>query len=105
MIRTLQQDSRFMKINFIVIISLATITMVITLVPGIFDNADVNNANIFATVHEPGFLGRFSGGDSIKMTDVNQLAARQLQQQRLPDFLMPYVTQRAGQALVQRAIL
>ena len=94
-----------MKIIFIVIISLATITMVITLVPGIFDNADVNNANIFATVHEPGFLGRFSGGDSIKMTDVNQLAARQLQQQRLPDFLMPYVTQRAGQALVQRAIL
>lgn len=94
-----------MKIVFIVIISLATITMVITLVPGIFDNADVNNANLFATVHEPGFFGRFSGGSQIKMTDVNQLASRQLQQQRLPDFLMPYVTQRAGQALVQRAIL
>lgn len=94
-----------MKIVFIVIISLATITMVITLVPGIFDNAEVNDASVFATVHEPGFFGRFGSGTPIKMTDVNQLAARQLQQQRLPDFLMPYVTQRAGQALVQRAIL
>ena len=105
MIRTLQQDSRFMKIVFIVIISLATITMVITLVPGIFDNAEVNDVNVFATVHKPGFWGRFGGGTPIEMTDVNDLASRQLQQQRLPDFLMPYVTQRAGQALVQRAIL
>lgn len=94
-----------MKIVFIVIISLATVTMVITLVPGIFDNAEVNDANLFATVHKPGFWGRFGGGTPIEMTDVNDLASRQLQQQRLPDFLMPYVTQRAGQALVQRAIL
>lgn len=105
MIRTLQQDSRLMKIIFAVIIGLATITMVITLVPGIFDNAAANDANVFATVREPGFLGRFGSGTPIKMTEVNQLAARQLQQQHLPDFLMPYMTQRAGQVLVQRAIL
>lgn len=94
-----------MKIIFAVIISLATITMVITLVPGIFDNAETNDATVFATVHEPGFFGRFGGGTPIKMTEVNQLAERQLQQQRLPDFLLPYMTQRAGQVLVQRAIL
>jgi len=105
MIRTLQQDSRLMKILFAVIIGLATITMVITLVPGIFDNASSSDGTVFATVREPGILGRFGSGTPIKMTDVTQLASRQLQQQRLPDFLLPYMTQRAGQTLVQRAIL
>ena len=105
MIRTLQQDNRLMKILFAVIIGLATITMVITLVPGIFDNASSGDGTVFATVREPGILGRFGSGTPIKMTDVQQLASRQLQQQRLPDFLLPYMSQRAGQTLVQRAIL
>jgi len=106
MIRILQQDNRITKILFAVIIGFAVITMVITLVPGVFDNASVNDANVFATVREPGLFGRF-GIDStaVKMTDVNQLAARQLQQQRLPEFLLPYMSQRAGQVLVQRQIL
>jgi len=105
MIRTLQQDSRLMKIIFAVIIGLASITMVITLVPGIFDSGVTSDVSVFAVVHKPGFLGRFGSGTPIKMTEVNQLAARQLQQQHLPDFLLPYMTQRAGQVLVQRAIL
>lgn len=94
-----------MKIVFIVIISLATVTMVITLVPGIFDNAEMNDASVFATVHEPGFLGRFGSGTPVKMTEVNQMASRLLQQQHLPDFLLPYMTQRAGQMLVQQTVL
>jgi peptidyl-prolyl cis-trans isomerase D len=106
MIRILQQDNRITKILFAVIIGFAIITMVITLVPGVFDNSATNDPNIFATVHEPGILGRFGWNSStIKMTEVNQLATRQLQQQRLPEFLMPYMTQRAGQVLVQRQIL
>jgi peptidyl-prolyl cis-trans isomerase D len=106
MIRTLQQDSRLMKIIFAVIIGLAAITMVITLVPGIFDNAATGDTAVYATVREPGLLGRL-GSDSIpiKSTEVNQLAQRQLQQQHLPDFLLPYMAQRSGQILVQRAIL
>src|SRR5690242_21395426 len=108
MIRILQQDNRLIKIIFIVIITVACVTMVITLVPGIFDNADTAggpNGN-YATVRGPGFFGRFVGGSiPIKETDVDQLAQRQLQQQKLPDFLMPYMKQRAGQVLVQRAIL
>jgi len=106
MIRILQQDNRITKILFAVIIGFAVVTMVITLVPGIFDNSSTNDANAFATVREPGFLGRF-GIDSttVRMTEVNQLAARQLQQQRLPEFLLPYMSQRAGQILVQRQIL
>ena len=106
MIRILQQDNRITKIIFAVIIGFAVVTMVITLVPGIFDNASADNPTVFATVRQPGVFGRLIGESTpIKMTEVNQLAARQLQQQRLPEFLMPYVSQRAGQILVQRAIL
>lgn len=107
MIRTLQQDSRTMKILFAVIIGAAAITMVITLVPGIFDNAgSTNDSTVYATVREPGFFGRMIGDStSIKTTEVNQLAERQLQQQHLPEQLMPYLVPRAGQILVQRAIL
>jgi peptidyl-prolyl cis-trans isomerase D len=107
MIRLLQQDSRTMKILFAVIIGAAAITMVITLVPGIFDNSGAtNDATVFATVKEPGFFGRTIGESTpIKTAEVNQLAARQLQQQHLPEQLMPYLLPRAGQILVQRAIL
>ena len=105
MIRFLQQNNRVTKTIFGVIIGLAVITMVITLVPGIFDNASTNDSNVFAVVHNPGFLGRFEGGTPIKQDQVARLAQRQLQQQNLPAFLVPYVEQRAGQLLVQREIL
>jgi peptidyl-prolyl cis-trans isomerase D len=106
MIRILQQDNRITKIIFAVIIGFAVVTMVITLVPGIFDNASTGDATVFATVREPGLLGRFASDSiPIKATEVQQLAQRQLQQQHLPDFLLPYMSQRAGQILVQRAIL
>jgi len=107
MIRILQQDNRVIKIIFAVIITVACVTMVITLVPGIFDNTGESGPNgNYAVVRGPGLLGRFAS-DSIpvKETEVQELAQRQLQQQHLPDFLMPYMTQRAGQVLVQRAIL
>src|SRR5580698_7406759 len=106
MIRLLQQDNRIMKIIFAVIIGLAAITMVITLVPGIFDNTGTTDSTNFATVKEPGFFGRtFGEATPIKTVEVNQIAARQLQQQHLPEQLMPYLLPRAGQILVQRAIL
>lgn len=106
MIRILQQDNRITKILFAVIIGFAIITMVITLVPGVFDSSSVNDANTFAVVREPGLLGRLGiDSSTVRMNEVNQLAARQLQQQRLPEFLLPYMSQRAGQILVQRQIL
>jgi peptidyl-prolyl cis-trans isomerase D len=106
MIRLLQQDSRLMKWIFAVIIGFAAVTMVITLVPGIFDNASGSDATVYATVREPGYFGRVFGESTpIKTSEVNQIAARQLQQQRLPESLMPYLLPRAGQILVQRAIL
>jgi len=106
MIRILQQDNRITKVIFAVIIGFAVITMVITLVPGIFDNASTNDAAVFATVKQPGYFGRVFGESTpIKTTEVNQLASRQLQQQHFPDALLPYFVPRGGQILVQRAIL
>jgi peptidyl-prolyl cis-trans isomerase D len=106
MIRILQQDNRITKIIFAVIIGLAVITMVITLVPGIFDNTTTNDATVYATVREPGAFGRVLGESTpIKAVEVNQLATRQLQQQHLPEQLLPYLLPRAAQILVQRAIL
>ncbi len=107
MIRFLQQNTRATKIIFAVIIGLAVVTMVITLIPGIFDNANPgDNSGVYATVHNPGLLGRLTSDTStVKLTQVNQLAQRQLQQQRLPEMLLPYMADRAGQILVQREIL
>ena len=107
MIRILQQDSRLIKMIFAVIIGLAVITMVITLVPGIFDNRNAgSDGTVFATVREPGVLGRVSGeSTAIKTSEVSQLAERQLQQQRLPAQFVSLFMNRAGQMLVQRAIL
>ena len=106
MIRLLQQNSSAVKFIFAFIIIAAIGTMVITLVPGIFDTAATGGtSDVFATVHDPGWMGRLESGSTIKETEVAQLASRQLQQQNLPEMLMPYMEQRAGQILVQREIL
>jgi peptidyl-prolyl cis-trans isomerase D len=105
MIRFLQQNNRFTKVLFALIIGAAVVTMVITLVPGIFDNTVGSNPNVYASVHSPGFWGRFSSGSDVKTDEVNLLAQRQMAQQHFPDFYLPFMVQRAGQILVQGAIL
>jgi len=106
MIRFLQQDNKLVKILFGVIIGAAVISMVIYLVPGLMDNTTGTDATVYATVREPGLTGRLFGETSpIKTDEVTRLAQRQLQQQRLPDFLLSYMMNRAGQIMVQRTIL
>jgi peptidyl-prolyl cis-trans isomerase D len=107
MIRILQQDNKATKIIFAVIIGAACLSMVAYLIPGIGDNSGSSNAaGVYATVRDPGILGKFNGDSTpIKTVEVSQAAQQQLQQQRLPDFLLPYMMQRAGTMLVQRAIL
>jgi peptidyl-prolyl cis-trans isomerase D len=92
---------------FGVIISAACISMVIYLVPGLMsDNSGGSSATVYATVREPGAWGRLFGESTpVKSEEVAKLAQRQLQQQHYPDFLLPYMMQRAGQILVQRAML
>ncbi len=106
MIRILQQDSRVIKIIFALIIGAAIVTMVITLVPGIFDNGDTSNPTAYATVHTPGILGRILGETTtISADEVQRAAEQQMQQQQLPDFYLQFVMERAGQLQVERAVL
>lgn len=106
MIRSLQQDNRASKAIFAVVIGFAILAMVVTLVPGIFDNSTVNNGQTFATVRGPGFFGRF-GGDSETITnaEVENTARAMLQRNQLPDMYLPLVLPQAGQQQVERAIL
>jgi peptidyl-prolyl cis-trans isomerase D len=91
---------------FGVIIGAACVAMVLYLVPGLMDNPMGTSATVYATVREPGAWGRLFGASTdIKTDDVTKLAERQLQQQHYPDFLLPYMMQRSGQVLVQRAML
>ena len=105
MIRVLQQNNKIVKILFAVIIGAAVVTMVITLVPGIFDNvgAGGDNGN-YATVHRPGVLGRFQS-EPVLQTEVTRAAQQQMAQQKLPPFLLQYVESRVSQQLIQESIL
>lgn len=97
---------------FGVIIGAAVISMVIYLVPGLMtDNSSGADArNLYATVHAPGWMGRMFGESTpVKTEDVVRLAQRQMQQQHFPESmlrsLLPYMMNRAGQVMVERAIL
>jgi peptidyl-prolyl cis-trans isomerase D len=104
MIRFLQKDSRTVKAIFIVIISVACVTMVITLVPGIFSD-QVSSSDTYATIHGAGFFGRLLGSsDEVSTQEVQQLAQRMMQRQQLPDFVLPFMMQRVGQGLIQQHI-
>jgi peptidyl-prolyl cis-trans isomerase D len=111
MIRFLQQDNKAVKIMFAVIIGAACVSMVVYLVPGLMsDNSSGSNATVYATVREPGVLGRIFGQSAeIKTDDVTKLAQRQLERQHIPDTMMssllPYMMDRSGEILVQRAML
>ena len=105
MIRFLQKDSRVIKGVFIVIIGLACVTMVITLVPGIFAD-QATGSDTYASVRPAGYLGRFVGSaKDITTREVTQIAGRMAQQQHLPEQYAPLLMPRAGQALIQREIL
>lgn len=105
MIRFLQQDSRIVKGIFVALIAVVAILMVITLVPGIFADQGTGS-NDFATVHSDNIFGRFLGGSTeVPVAQVQQTAQRMQQQNHYPDFLLPFLMQRAGQALVERAVL
>lgn len=105
MIRFLQKDNRVVKIIFIVIIAVAVVTMVITLVPGIFAD-EATNSDSYATVHSGGIFGRYFGTTtSISTPEVQQVAERIMQQKHYPDMVLPYLMPQAAQALIQREVL
>lgn len=105
MIRFLQKDNRLVKAIFVVIIAAAVVTMVITLVPGIFQDSE-GGGDTYATVRGSGLFGRiFSTGSKISMQEVQQAAQRQMQQNHYPDFALPFIIPRVGAGMIQQAIM
>ena len=107
MIRILQKDSRLIKALFALIIGAAIVTMVITLVPGIFDNGDTAaDSTVYAKIHTPGFFGKFAGDTTtVKTADVERIVEQQIQQNHYPEMAKPFLMPRAGQQQVERAVL
>ncbi len=107
MIRILQQDNKFIKVIFGVIIVVAIVSMVFFLVPGMFDNLSggVDAAN-YADVHEPGVFGKLFG-ETVPVTqqEVQQQVNQMAQGRPVPPYILPYYQNQAGQRLVQQAIL
>src|SRR6202034_1456905 len=105
MIRFLQKETRLTKFIFIAIIGVTCITMVIFLVPGIFSD-DATASTTFATIRHGGILGRFlPAEETIPVVDVQQAVRRMARGQQIPDMIMPYYMQQAGQALIQQRIM
>ena len=107
MIRILQQNNKIVKVLFAIIIGAAVVTMVITLVPGIFDNVGAGgDPNNYATVHTPGLYGRIFG-ETIPVTtaEVSRTAAQMAQRNGWPAGAAQYLMGQAGQQVVQRTIL
>jgi peptidyl-prolyl cis-trans isomerase D len=109
MIRALQKDNRVTKAIFAVIIGAATLSMVLYLVPGLYDGVVGAPQGVYATVRKPGILGRIFGETTqIKTTEVQQYAQSLAQRQNYPaqylPFLMPRLEQQAQQVLVASAV-
>jgi peptidyl-prolyl cis-trans isomerase D len=109
MIRILQQDNAFTKTVFAVIIGATIVLMVIFLVPGIFDSGAAGDASLFATVKDPGWYNRFSGGTPVTLQEVQNMAQQQMRQRGVPpqyaSMLMPSFMNQAGQIAVERQVL
>ncbi len=107
MLRALQKENRFTKALFAVIIGVVVLSMIWYLVPGQGD--PVTQQGLYATVRNPGILGRLFGETTqIKSTEVAQYAQSLARQQNLPPqympFLMPRFEAQAQQVLVAAAV-
>jgi peptidyl-prolyl cis-trans isomerase D len=106
MIRFLQRDSRVVKAFFVVIIGMASVSMVVYLIPGL-TNTGVASADTYAVIY-PHWYSRFiSSGMTVSQQEVDKLARQEMQRQHYPDnpMLLNLFEQRVGPQLVQKQIL
>jgi len=109
MIRFLQsKDNRLVKAIFWVIIGAAVVTMVVTLIPGIFQDATVTG-DTYATVYPHWYSRYIFAGEKVSLTRVQEIAQQQMQRQRLPEqyaqIFMPRLVEQAGQQLILQKVL
>jgi peptidyl-prolyl cis-trans isomerase D len=105
MIRFLQsKDNRLVKAIFIVIIGAAVITMVVTLIPGIFQN-EATAGDTYATVYAHWYSRFLFSGEKVTMTRVQEMAQQQMRRQRIPEQYIQIFLPRVGQQLVMQQVL
>src|SRR5271165_2005738 len=106
MIRFLQRDNRVVKAFFVVIIGMASISMVVYLIPGLTGQGAAA-ADTYAVIYPHWYSKFFSSGTTVSQQLVEKMARAQLQQQRYPDnpMILGLFEQRVGQQLIQQAIL
>jgi peptidyl-prolyl cis-trans isomerase D len=106
MIRFLQRDSRVVKAFFVVIIGMASVSMVVYLIPGLTGQG-VASADTYAVIYPHWYSRFFSSGVTVSQQQVDKLARQQMQRQHYPDnpMLLNLFEQRVGPQLVQKQIL
>jgi peptidyl-prolyl cis-trans isomerase D len=107
MIRFLQKDTKMAKAIYVVIIAAASVGMVVYLIPGLMNTASAT-PNTYAEVYPHWYSKIFHSGDVVSLQDVQRAARQQLQQ--YPQYadnpmILNFLTQQAGQRLVQEQIL
>ena len=108
MIRFLQTDNRMVKALFVVVIGLASVSMVVYLIPGLAGTGAAA-PDTFAVVYPHWYSRILSSGDTISQTRVQQLAENDLRQ-RGPQYadnpmIVQFMEQQVGQNLVQQQVV
>ena len=106
MIRFLQRDSRVVKAFFVVIIGMASVSMVVYLIPGLTGQSAAA-ADTYAVIYPHWYSKLLSSGSSVSQQRVEKMARAQLAQQRYPDnpMILGLFEDRVGKQLVQQQIL
>jgi peptidyl-prolyl cis-trans isomerase D len=106
MIRFLQRDSRVVKAFFVVIIGMASISMVVYLIPGLTGQGAAS-ADTYAVIYPHWYSRLLSSGTAVSQQKVDKIAHAQLEQQRYPDnpMILNLFEQRVGKQLIQQQIL
>ncbi len=106
MIRFLQRDSRVVKAFFVVIIGMASVSMVVYLIPGLTGQG-ATAADTYAIVYPHWYSKLLSSGSAVSQEKVDKQARAQLAQQRYPDnpVILGLFEQRVGQQMIQEEIL
>ena len=95
-----------MKAFFVLIIAMASVGMVVYLIPGLMGMGSAAEG-AYATIYPHWYSRFFNAGITVNQQKVSQMARQQMERQRLPDspFIVNYFEQQAGARLVQEQIL
>ena len=107
MIRFLQQDNKLVKSVFVVFIAAAVGAMVITLVPGIFDNVGAGtDPSIYANVKETGVWGKLFG-ETLPVTEqeIQRAVMQRTQGRQIPAIYMSILESQVAPQIIQEKIL